>query len=151
MKHVTKKLQAFVAGELSGAERQMVSDPLGQCPACAAQEVETRQLWDLLGEATAPSFDQSDSAWPEIQARTFGRQEGTLLYGGGLWSKAGIAGAALAAGLALAILLPGNGAADKALADESGASWGSSFWLDEQSDAGLSEMWLALADEGSDS
>ncbi len=151
MKHVGDKIQAFVAGELSGTEQQLVADHLAQCPECAAEETEARQLWDLLEAAEVPESIPAESAWPEIQARTFGRSQSTLLYGGGLWSKTGIAATALAAGLALAILLPGGGSSDKVLASDSEASWGSSFWLDEQSDAGFSEMWLATATDGSDS
>ncbi len=114
MKHVDDKVQAFVAGELSGAEQQRVADHVANCPACAREVAEARQLWDLLGAAEVPRDMPQDllenapaqSAWPEIQARTFGRARGSLLYGGGRWSKAGIAATALAAGLALAIGSP---------------------------------------------
>ena len=159
MKHVDDKVQAFVAKELSGAEQQRVADHVANCPACAREVAEARQLWDLLGAAEVPRDMPQDllenapaqSAWPEIQARTFGRARGSLLYGGGRWSKAGIAATALAAGLALAILLPGGDTGDKILASESDNSWGSSFWLDEQSDSGFSTIWLTAVTDGSDS
>jgi anti-sigma factor RsiW len=163
MNHVDDKIQAFVAGELSGSEQQLVADHLANCPACAREVAEARQLWDLLGEAEVPRGMPQDltqdslkntlaeSAWPEIQARTFGRARGSLLYGGGRWSKAGIAATALAAGLALAILLPGGDTGDKILSSDSDNSWGSSFWVDEQSDSGFSTMWLTAVTDGSDS
>ena len=157
MKHVDDKIQAFVAGELSGAEQQLVADHVANCPACAREVAQARQLWDLLGEAEVPRDMPQDlldntpaaSAWPEIQARTFGRARGSLLYGGGRWSKAGIAATALAAGLAVAVLLPRGDAADKILSSDSDTSWGSSFWLDEQSDSGFSTMWLTAVTDGS--
>jgi anti-sigma factor RsiW len=163
MKHVDDKVQAFVAGELSGAEQQLVADHVANCPACAREVGEARQLWDLLGEAEVPRGMPQDlpqdslkntpvkSTWPEIQARTFGRSRGSLLYGGGRWSKAGIAATALAAGLAVAVLLPRGDAGDKTLSSDSDPSWGSSFWLDEQSDSGFSTIWLTAVTDGSDS
>ncbi|MDX2475605.1 MAG: zf-HC2 domain-containing protein [Candidatus Krumholzibacteria bacterium] len=155
MKHVDDKIQAFVAGELSGAELQLVADHVANCPACAREVAEARQLWDLLGEAEMPREMLADvpaaSVWPGVQARTFGQARGSLLYGGGRWSKAGIAATALAAGLALAILLPSGDAREKVLASDSDASWGSSFWLDEQSDSGFSTIWLTAVTDGSDS
>lgn len=159
MKHVDDKVQAFVAGELSGTEQQRVADHVVNCPACAREVAEARQLWDLLGEAEVPrdmpqnmlENAPAKSAWPEIQARTFGRARGTLLYGGGRWSKAGIAATALVAGLALAVLLPSGDAGKKVLSSESDISWGSSFWLDEQSDSGFSTIWLTAVTDGSDS
>ena len=159
MRHVDEKVQAFVAGELSGAEQQLVADHVANCPACAREVAQARQLWDLLGEAEVPRGMPQDllentpaeSTWLEIQARTFGRTRGSLLYGGGRWSKAGFAATALAAGLAVAVLLPRGDAADKILSSDSDTSWGSSFWLDEQSDSGFSTMWLTAVTDGSDS
>jgi anti-sigma factor RsiW len=159
MRHVDEKVQAFVAGELSGAEQQLVADHVANCPACAREVAQARQLWDLLGEAEVPRGMPQDSlkntpaesTWPEIQARTFGRARSSLLYGGGRWSKAGIAATALAAGLAVAVLLPRGDAGDKILSSDSDTSWGSSFWLDEQSDSGFSTIWLTAVTDGSDS
>jgi anti-sigma factor RsiW len=161
MNHVDDKIQAFVAGELSGAELQLVADHVANCPACARGVAEARELWGLLGEAEMPREMLADvpaaSVWPAVQARTFGQARtfvqpgGSLLYGGGLWTKTGIAATALAAGLALAILLPSGDARQKVLASDSDTSWGSSFWVDEQSDSGFSTMWLTAAIDGSDS
>ena len=74
MRHVDEKVQAFVAGELSGAEQQLVADHVANCPACAREVAEARQLWDLLGEAEVPRCmpqDRlenmpADSVWPDI-------------------------------------------------------------------------------------
>ncbi len=157
MKHVTNRIQAFVAGELSGAEEQAVAAHLKQCSACSREADQARQLWDLLGDAATPSQASTASAWPEIQARTFGRGQGSLLFGSGLWTKAGVVSMALAAGLGLAILLPGQDAykmqdADEMIvAGESDAAWGSAFWLGDDSGTSFSELWLAAADEGSES
>ncbi len=155
MKHVDDKIQAFVAGELSNAELQLVADHVANCPACAREVAEARHLWDLLGEAEMPREMLADvptaSVWPAVQARTFGQARGALLYGGGLWTKTGIAATALAAGLALAILLPSGDARENILASDSDASWGSSFWVDEQSDSGFSTIWLTAVTDGSDS
>ncbi len=148
MKHVGDRIQAFVAGELAGDERQAIADHLADCPACNREAEEARRLWGLLGDAAVPGPLPASSGWPGIQARTFGRARGSLLYGGGLWSKTGIAATALAAGLALAILLPGGNTEDAVLASDGDVAWGSSFWLDEQADTAFSERWLAVAEEG---
>lgn len=150
MKHVADKIQAYVSGELAGAEEQFVVDHLAECPACAQEAEQARQLWAVLGEANVLENLTSASAWPDIQARTFGRQSSSVFYGGGLWSKTGIAAFAVAAGLALAVLLPAGSTQDVIFAEDSEAL-GSSFWLSEQSDTAFSEMWLAVADEGSES
>ncbi len=151
MKHVDDKIQAYVAGELSDQQVQMVIDHLASCPACAGEAERARQLWAQLGAAASATRVPAGSAWPGIQARTFGRAQSSLLYGAGRWSKAGFAATALAAGLALAILLPSENSKLTVLPEADEMAWGSSFWLDEQSDAAFSELWLAAAEEGSES
>jgi anti-sigma factor RsiW len=151
MKHVDEKIQAFIAGELAGEQQQAVTDHLADCPACAHAVEQARHLWSLVDEAATLAPLPGGSAWAGIQARTFGRARSSLLYGGGLWSKTGIAATALAAGLALAILLPSENSEQSLLPGTDEMAWGSSFWLDEQSDTAFSELWLAAADEGDES
>ena len=151
MKHVGDKIQAFIAGELSGQQEQAVVDHLAGCPACAREVEQVRQLWDLLDEAALATALPAASAWPGIEARTFGRIGSSRLCGGGLWSKTGFAVSAVAAGLGLAILLPSENSETPILPDADEMAWGSSFWLDEQADSGLIEFWLATATDGSDS
>ncbi len=150
MNHVTDKIQAYVAGELSGADAQSVTEHLTTCPQCAGEVEEARLLWAALGEVATSVELTNVSAWPEIQARTFGFERDPVLYGGGLWSKTGIAAVALAAGLSLAVLLPTGSPQDTTVASED-ETLGSSFWLSEQSDTAFTELWLAVADEGSGS
>ena len=149
MKHVGDDIQAYVAGELTDTAEQAVTEHLATCPACAHQAGQARQLWEQLGEVAIPPHLPASTAWPAIQARTFGRGDGVLLSAGGRWAKTGIAVTALAAGMALAVLLPlGNGSniAATSAADE---TWGSSFWLEDEADSSFSALWLAAADQES--
>jgi anti-sigma factor RsiW len=51
---VRKRLGAFLDGELSGAERVFVSEHLTECPRCAEEHHEIRDLGEML-RATAPA------------------------------------------------------------------------------------------------
>ena len=51
---VRKQLGAFLDGELSGADRLFVSQHLTECPRCAEEQQEIRDLGEML-RATAPS------------------------------------------------------------------------------------------------
>ncbi len=146
-KHVTDRLQALVSGELSSADAQVVNEHLARCPSCAQEAVQVRSLWDEL-EPVDQITPTRPSVWPAIRSRTVACQPGLEVPGTSRWSQAGFVALTLAAGLALAVLMPDQ--ADKAsmLAQESETATGGSFWLDEQSDTTLNELWLASVDEG---
>ena len=150
MKHVGNKIQAYVADELTAIDRQGVEEHLASCQSCKQALAETRSLWDVLALAAEPEVVPTASAWAGIQAQTFGLERAPIFYGGGLWSKTGIAAVAMAAGLALAIFLPAGGAIESVYVAENEAL-GSSFWLEDQGDSGVSEWWLTMADDGSQS
>ena len=147
MKHVGEKIQAYVAGEMADDERRAVADHLATCAACARQAEQARDLWARLGEVAIPGRVPASSSWPAIQARTFGRGAGPRLSGGGWWSQTGIAAAALVAGVALAVLLPGGGGSDPQVTVGADETWGSAFWLEGETDSSFSALWLAAADQ----
>jgi len=149
MQHVDDRIEAFVAGELDETERRVVTDHLAVCPVCADRMARTQRVWDLLADVEEPP--RSFSAWSVIRARTVGHGGGSNLYGRKRWTQVVVASVALAAGLALAILMPirPNDQAQLTVSEDS--SWGSSFWLDEQTGTTFSELWLAAVDEGSGS
>lgn len=109
MNHVIDKLEAWLANELSAEESNAVQLHLESCSDCATHAQELRQVWALLG-----TMDEGDSTrasiWPNVRSRTVGledgRQASDWLFGGGQALRAGLATTALAAGLALAFLLP---------------------------------------------
>ncbi len=145
MKHVSDRIDALVAGELDQAEAQVVAEHVAGCPQCAREEARARDLWQQLAGLAVPPELPSRSAWPDIQARTFG-VAGNIEPVRNRWGQAALATVALAAGLALAVLLPSAGPDKIMVATDDDPAWGSSFWLSEQSDSSLSEMWLAAAD-----
>lgn len=151
MKHVVDLIQAWLGGELAGPEHEAVNAHLAACPACAREAERAQAVWDLLDTAAA-EMAPVHSAWPGVQARTFGASGGDVFYGRSLWSKVGVATLAVAAGLSLAVLLPRTGSRDGGLAgSDSDSVKGGSFWLDEQSSGAFSELWLAAAEEGTGS
>jgi anti-sigma factor RsiW len=159
MVHVKDRIQAFLAGELDDAAQLAATAHLAECPDCALAVSEARHLWDLLGEVGALPGPAAGSAWPAVRARTFGSKAERLLPGAGPWSRAGLAGVAMAAGLGLAILLPGadrkievDAVAETGVESAGEASApGGTFWLEETSGTTFSEMWLTAAAGGSGS
>lgn len=147
MKHVDDKIPAYLADELSDDERRVVTDHLATCPACARQAEQARRLWDQLGEVALPERMPASSSWPAIQARTLGRAADPRLFGAGWWSKTGITMTALAAGVALAMLLPADKSPDRQVATGAEETWGSSFWLADATESSFSALWLAAADQ----
>ena len=148
MKHVQDHIAAWLADELEPGLRAAVESHLASCAACAAAAAESRAIWDMVAPsaaeaAVAASAEMRPTVWPAVRARTVEAGRGGLLYGGGTWSKAGVAVAALAAGLVLAILVPAPGGS-QAGAETVAAG---SFWVDQDVDSGFSGLWLAVADE----
>lgn len=146
MKHIKNRLDAFVAGEMDPDEQVQITRHLARCADCAARVAEAQVLWDLLGEAAEPQslLQARPSLWPRIQARTTAQR-------GRRWVNVAAATVALAAGLALAVVLPTRHSQDSrvALSDEN--SWGSAFWFEDQSETTFSELWLAAVGDGSGS
>ena len=107
MKHVTNRIQAFISGELDGEHQAAVEEHLNECSACRMEVDRARRLWDVLGAAGTPTVT-TGSVWPAVQARTIGREtsEREWFFGAGQLTRAGLATAAVAAGLMLGVLLP---------------------------------------------
>ena len=148
MKHVTRNIHAWLAGELEPAAARDLENHLEQCPDCARAAGESRAVWDALG-AAAPGESQlsSPSVWPAVRARTFGRRAGgSWFYGPSFLVRAGLATTAVAAGLVCAVMLPGGGLD---ATPNSGEQQVETLWLENSSwtvadqDYGLDRMWLS--------
>lgn len=151
MAHVQDRIPALLAGEMDADATAAVTAHLAECPDCARDLAAAQRVWALLETAASPPGAADSNAWPAVRARTFARQ----VRGPGPWRRAGLAGVALAAGLGLAVLLPGAG--DRQVASRSGTGIeaaddvGGAFWLDESDGSGLSDMWLTVGTGGSGS
>jgi anti-sigma factor RsiW len=151
MKHVSESIPAFVSGELDNERRAGVREHLDVCPQCRAEAARAHQLWDQLGTA-AKQRPATGSVWPAVRARTLGRAAGgsAWFFGRQPWLRAGLAGAAVAAGLAVGMLAPaGSGepdAGDGVVADATWlleSSWLSgSSWLTGDQAVGLDDLLL---------
>lgn len=149
MTHITGKLAAYLAEELSGAEEARVRDHLAACPACREALAAEQSAWDLLGEAAAaPIPARTASLWPAVRVRTVARDlRETRLNPG--WALA-----AMAAGILIAAALPGSRNEPVAQAGwtaTDGETWLQSTWLDESGGNDWAEGWLlAGLDESGD-
>jgi anti-sigma factor RsiW len=162
MKHVTNRIQAYISGELAGDRKAAVEKHLDECPACRDEVDRAHKTWEMLGTMETHG-SENGSVWPAVQARTFGREkpEREWFFGAGNLTRAGLAAAAVAAGLMLGVLLPGgsdhNESVDSGLTDMSWlveSSWLSdSSWLGGDVAAGLDDILLGtdLLDEGNGS
>ena len=148
MKHITENIHAWLAGELDPAAVTDLEQHLKQCPDCARAATESRTFWEALG-AAAPGESQmsSPSVWPGVRARTFGeRAGGSWFYGPSSLVRAGLATAAVTAGLVFAALLPGGGldAAPNSSEQQVETLWlENSSWTVADQDYGLDRMWLS--------
>jgi len=160
MKHIIDKLELWLAGELSTAEVTVVEQHLNLCPECAARARELRQIWDLVGTVDESKSAES-SIWPAVRSRTLGQKEEHLVsgwfFGGGHTLRAGLAATAVAAGLALAFILPaGQQSTDSGNTVASMVESSDMEWLTDStifsSDSGgfLDDLWLGtgLDNEG---
>ncbi|MCK9997010.1 MAG: zf-HC2 domain-containing protein [Candidatus Krumholzibacteria bacterium] len=162
MKHVTNRIQAYISGELDSDRMAAFEEHLNECPSCRKEADRAREIWEMLEAAETPS-PATGSVWSAVQARTFGRgtSEREWFFGAGNMTRAGLATAAVAAGLMLGVLLPaGSGyrqEADSGLTDSSWlveSSWLSeSSWLGGDGSTGLDDILLGadLLDEGNGS
>ncbi len=162
MKHVTNMIQAYISGELDSVRKAEVEEHLNGCPSCRKEADQARGVWEMLSVAGVPT-STTGSVWPAVQARTFGRgtSEREWFFGAGNLTRAGLATAAVAAGLMLGVLLPsGSGhqdGVDDGLTDESWlveSTWLSeSSWLGGDGSIGLDGILLGadLLDEGNGS
>ena len=150
MKHVGDSLQAFVSGELSVEKRDAVEAHLVTCDQCRREEAEVRGLWNLLGEAEVdPPVDRS--IWDTVRSRTLEKKEGSRdwLFGREPWTRAGLAAAAVAAGLVCGILVPGGENTGSNESSGEDAAWlvestwlSNSSWLSGDGSQGLDDIIL---------
>ncbi|MBU8871037.1 MAG: zf-HC2 domain-containing protein [Gemmatimonadales bacterium] len=148
MKHVTERIHAWLAGELDPVSATDLEQHLEQCPDCARVARESRAVWETLGSAAAEDEQlSSPSLWPRVRARTFGEQTGgSWFYGPSSVVRAGLASAAVAAGLVFAVMLPGEGLnGDQNSSDQQVETlWlEDSSWTSADQDYGLDRMWLS--------
>ena len=148
MNHVADSIPAWLAGELDPAVVEHLERHLEQCPDCARAARESRAIWTALGSATNnDSRSSSPSVWPQVRARTLGRRnQESWFYGPNALVRAGLATAAMAAGLVFAVLLPGGGLDPS---PDAGDQQVENLWLDDSSwtipgqDDALDRMWLS--------
>ena len=162
MKHVGELIQAFVAGELDPEEKAVVEKHLAECAECRAEADRSGNLWEMLAAAdTRPPL--TASVWPHVQARTLGKSSGSRawFFGNGPWMRAGLATAAVTAGLVVGVLAPAGSSEQAGIDGEvTEASWlldsswlSGSSWLAGDSAIGLDDILLGadLAEEGNGS
>ncbi|MBD3220750.1 hypothetical protein GF314_05870 [bacterium] len=108
--HVTGRLQAYLDGEVTGAERETIDRHLDRCESCRAELSALRGLWQAVDAAAEPA--PASPIWPAVDdalARRRGRIQGPPWT----WPQRGLAAASLAAGLVLGVglsTLPERGA-----------------------------------------
>jgi len=162
MKHIANRIQAYLSGELASDQKAMLEKHLDECPACRAEVDQAREMWKML-DAMDTLPPATDSVWSAVHARTFGKKtsEREWFFGAGNLTRAGLATAAVAAGLMLGVLLPTGSdhqeGLDSGLTDSSWlmeSSWLSdSSWLGGDVAAGLDDILLGadLLEEGNGS
>ncbi len=148
------QIQAWLSDQLDSESAGRLEAHLADCPDCAAQAAQQKQLWELLGQGDVRTSGPSSSVWPTVRQRTFGAApNGTWFFGRGQLMRTSLAACAVAAGLMVGILLPGiPGLSSTAGADETNSDlWVSeASWLDDSATDGLAGIWLdpGLAKEG---
>ena len=148
MKHVTDRIHAWLGGELDPDSASDLEQHLEHCPDCARAARESRAVWEALGSVVAQDGSlSSPSVWPGVRTRTFGSPSaGSWFYGPSSVVRAGLATAAVTAGLVFAVMLPGGGL--DAVPDSSDQQV-ETLWLEDSSwtaadrDFGLDRMWLS--------
>ena len=146
--HVVDTIPAWLAGELSPALVSDLEHHLEQCPDCARAANESRTIWEALNAAAVtPAELGSPSAWSQVRARTIGkRSNGSWFYGPSAMARAGLATAAVAAGLVFAVVLPVQNLDP---VGDPGEAQVETMWLEDSSwtlsdqDNGLDRMWLS--------
>ncbi len=148
MKHVTGHLAAYLGGELDGPTRARVDDHLAECPACRAELASLDEVWAVLGAAASAPVPAPSDLWSKVRSRTVAVDPARVpwFFGRGPWTRAGWAAAAVAAGVFVALVLPGgmgpDGTGSASLVSDDSAGWLSSTWLDDTSNPGLAEQWM---------
>ena len=154
-KHITDSIHSWLAGELNAAEAAGLERHLETCPDCARAASESRAVWEALaGAAPQDSQLSMPSVWPKVRARTLAkRSRESWFYGSSALARSGLAATAVAAGLFVAVILPGkdwNSAQDLSAdlsADYSGQQL-ESLWMEESSwsatgqDNDLDRLWI---------
>lgn len=149
MKHVTDRIAAWLAGELSDAEARQVTEHFRDCPACAQAAEAERNLWKVVDQVAELNLSKT-SVWPQVQSRTFGhRGAGAWFFGNRVWTRNALASLAVAAGLVVGLVLPGLGereyteSPDIAVANSESFGFGNSSWLSTETSDELGDIWLA--------
>ncbi len=139
MSHVTSRLAAYLAGELTAQQRDEVARHLETCEACRREYEAQAAVWGLL-ETVAEPEPSAASVWPAVRLRTIAAENGNAR------PALGWAAAALAAGIILGMAWPGGGARTGDLASvgavEDEDSWLQSSWLQRDTGDDLAAGWL---------
>ncbi len=99
MTHETSRLQAYLDGELAPAQARRVHDHLQACQACRDELAALERTWAALAAGAAPLLKRP--LWPEVSARLATRRPRARF----VWMRAGLATAAVVAGLLLGLQL----------------------------------------------
>lgn len=149
MKHVTDRLAAWLGGELDGPDAAAVEAHLQACPSCRREADGLRAAWTALDAVAAEVPARPASVWPAVRARTLAGNGGGWFFGRSQAARAALAGLTLAAGIVGGRLAGWQAGPREALAEDDGLA---AVWLEEsswheQSDGGLADSWLAVADD----
>ncbi len=98
--HVTGRLQAYLDGEVTGAERETIDRHLDRCEPCRAELSTLRGLWQAVDGAAEPA--PTSPIWPAIDD-ALARRRKHVQGPPWTWPQRGLAAASLAAGLVLGI------------------------------------------------
>lgn len=148
MKHVTGHLAAYLGGELDQPTRALVDAHLAECAACRAELASFDQVWAMLDVAASAPVSTGPGLWNGVRSRTVAVDPARVpwFFGRGPWTRRGWAAVAVAAGVFVALVLPGgtgqDGTGSTALASADSAGWLASTWLDDTSNPGLAEQWM---------
>lgn len=154
-KHVADSVSAWLAGELDPQETTAFERHLESCSGCARAARASRAVWEAL-ETAALHEDETaaPSVWPGVRARTLDRRNGeSWFYGASAVARGGLAATALAAGLFVAVILPGGGLNSSAeltadVAPEAALASVETMWLEDSSwtsndqDNELDRLWI---------
>ena len=146
--HVIDSIATWLAGELDTTSVANLEHHLEQCSDCARAAKESRAVWEALDTAVPqPNELSAPSVWSEVRARTIAKRPGgSWFYGPSALARAGLATAAVAAGLVFAVMLPDQSLDSVANSSEAQVEtmWlEDSSWIMSDQDTSLDRMWLS--------
>lgn len=155
-RHVDEAIPVWLAGELDPQQAAAFERHLAECPECAKFARESRAVWAVLGAADPrPGLEAEDGsgAWRAVRARTVGgNSDRGRSYGSNALARTGLATAALAAGLFIAVIMPAGArrAATQATDQAQGPTLEETSWPMSSEDYDLDGLWLSagLESEG---